>query len=106
MDGERMHAAFKLSGKRFVDHSVARESALSAERLRHNIYPVMRFSALSMPGMPGVLVRFIDHLEARGGESLGQLFDDAIAPCHDVGITGAGPAGQPGEKRANSIVKT
>jgi hypothetical protein len=51
-------------------------------------------AALPMPGMPGVLVGFIHHLEARGGESLGQLFRDEIAPCHGVRIAGARPAGQ------------
>jgi hypothetical protein len=94
VDGERVDAAFELTPKRFVDHAVALEPALPAERLRHNIHPEMSFPALPMPGMPGVLVGFIHHLEARGGESLGQLFRDEIAPCHGVRIAGARPAGQ------------
>jgi hypothetical protein len=81
VDGERVDAAFELTDKRFVDHAVALEPALPAERLRHNMHPEMSFPALPMPG---VLVGFIHHLEARGGESLGQLFRDEIAPCHAV----------------------
>jgi hypothetical protein len=94
MDGERMHAALELGDKGFVDHAVALEPALPAERLSHNIHPEMSFPALPMPSMSGVLVGFIHHLEARGGESLGQLFCDDIAPCHGVRIAGARPAGQ------------
>jgi hypothetical protein len=38
MDGERMHAALELGDKGFVDHAVALEPALPAERLSHDIY--------------------------------------------------------------------
>src|SRR5262249_20313914 len=64
VDGERVDAAFELPDKHFVDHAVALEPALPAERLRHNIHPEMSFPAVPMPGMPGVLVGFIHHLEA------------------------------------------
>jgi hypothetical protein len=53
-----------------------------------------------------VLVGFVDDLQARGCESVGQPFGDEIAPCHSLGIAGAGPSGQSGRKRANAIVKT
>ena len=102
VDGERVDAAFELTPKRFVDHAVALEPALPAERLRHNIHPEMSFPALPIPGMPGVLVGFIHHLEARGGESLGQLFRDEIAPCHGVRIAGARPVGQCRPRRENA----
>ncbi len=94
MDGERMHAALELGDKGFVDHAVALEPALPAERLSHDVYPEMRFPALAMPGVPGVLVGFVHHLEPRGVESPGQLFRDAITPGHGLGITGSEPAGQ------------
>jgi len=94
MDSERVDAAFELTHKRFVDHAVALEPALPAKRLRHNIHPEMSFPALPLPGMPGVLVGFIHHLEVRGGESLGQLFRNDIAPCHGVRIAGARRVGQ------------
>jgi hypothetical protein len=82
MDGERMHAALELSDKDFVDHAVALEPALPAERLRHDIYPEMSFPAFPMPSMSDVLVGFVHYLEARGDESLGQLLRDEITPCH------------------------
>ena len=109
MDGERVDAAFELTGKCLVDHAVALEPALPAERLRHNIYPEMSFPALSMPGMPGVLVGFVHHVEARGSESVGQLLHDEIARCHGVRIAAVGLAGQcrlTARKGANALVKT
>ena len=102
MDSERVDAAFELTDKCCVDHAVALEPALPAEHLRHNIHPEMSFPALPMPGMPGVLVGFIHHLEARGGESLGQLFRDEITPCHLLGITGSEPAGQSRPRKAQT----
>lgn len=94
VDCERVDAACELTGKCFVDHSVALEPALSAERFRHNIHPEMSLPALAMSGMPGVLVGFVHHVEARGSESLGQLLRDEIAPCHGVRIAGGAGAGQ------------
>ncbi len=102
-----MHAALELGDKGFVDHAVALEAALPAERFRHDIYPEMRFPALPMPGVPGVLVGFVHYLEPRGVESPGQLFRDEITPGHGLGITGSEPAGQyHGKKDAIALVKT
>jgi hypothetical protein len=89
MDGERVDAAFELTDKCFVDHAVALDPALPAERLRHNMHPEMSLPALPMPGMSGVPVRFVHHVEARGSESLSQLLRDEIAPGHGVRIAGA-----------------
>jgi len=77
-------AAYAKNGAdiRLAVDAVALEAALPAERLRHNIYPEMSFPALSMPGMPGVLVGFVDYLQVRRGESLRQLLGDDIACCH------------------------
>src|SRR6516164_9628571 len=94
MDGERVDAAFELTDKCFVDHAVALKPALPAERLRHNMHSEMSLPALPMPGMSGVPVGFIHHVEARGSESLGQLLRDEIAPCHGVRRAGARPASQ------------
>jgi hypothetical protein len=102
VDRERVDAAFELTDKCFVDHAVALEPALPAERLRHNIHPEMSLPALAMSGMPGVLVGFVHHLEAGGSESLGQLLRDEIAPCHGVGIAGARPTGQCRATRENA----
>ena len=106
---ERVDAACEFSDKRFVNHAVALEPALPAERLRHNIYPEMSLPALAMSGMPDVLVGFVHHVEARGSESLGQLLRDEIAPCHGVRIAGGAGVGQcrvTAGKRANALVKT
>jgi len=106
---ERVDPACELADKRFVDHAVALEPALPAERLRHDIYPEVSLPALAMPGMPNVLVGFVHHVEARGSESLGQLLGDEIAPCHGIRIAAGGPAGQcrvAAGKRAKALVKT
>jgi hypothetical protein len=46
MDGERVDAAFELTDKCFVDHAVALDPALPAERLRHNMHPEMSLPAV------------------------------------------------------------
>src|SRR5215831_17423848 len=79
MDGERVDAAFELTDKCFVDHAVALEPAPPAERLRHNMHPEMSLPALPMPGMSGVPVGFVHHVEARGCASL------VKPPRHDTG---------------------
>ena len=94
MDGERVDAAFELTDKCFVDHAVALKPALPAERLRHNMHSEMSLPALPMPGMSGVPVGFIHHVEARGSESLGQLLRDEVSSCHAIRIAAGGPAGQ------------
>ena len=106
---ERVDAAREFSDERFVNHAMALEPALPAERLRHNIYPEMSLPALAMSSMPSVLVGFVHHVEARGSESVGQLLHDEIARCHGVRIAAVGPAGQcrfTARKRANALVKT
>src|SRR5262245_15481609 len=108
MDGERVDAAGKLVAKRFVDHAVALKPALPAERLGHDIYPEMSFSARPVSGMPGVLVGFVHHPDAFGRESLGQLLRDEIAPCHAPRIAVAAAGGQwrfCRGKRTNMLVK-
>ena len=94
VDRERVDATFELTGKCLVDHAVALEPALSAERFRHNIHPEMSLPALPMSGMPDVVMGFVHHVEARGSESPGQLLRDEIAPCHGVRIAGGAGVGQ------------
>lgn len=109
MNGKRVHPALQLGDEHLVDHAVALEPALPAERLRHNIYPEMSLPALAMSSMPGVLVGFVHHVEARGSESVGQLLHDEIARCHGVRIAAVGAASQcrlTARKRANALVKT
>src|SRR2546430_16663166 len=90
----RVDAACELSVKRLVNHAVALEPALPAEHLRHDIYPEMSRPALAMSSMASVLVGFVHHVEARGTESVGQLFPEEVARCHGVRIAAVGPAGQ------------
>ena len=104
MDGERVDATFELTDKCFVDHAVALKPALPAERLGHNIYPEMSFPAFSMPGMPGVLVGFVDYLQVRRGESLRQLLGDDIACCHASRHSGSRTVRSIGRERANAHV--
>lgn len=109
MNRERVDAACEFSDKRFVDHAVALEPALPAERLRHDIYPEMSLPALAMSSMSNVLVGFVHHVEACGSESVGQLLHDEIARCHGVRIAAVRPAGQcrlTARKGANALVKT
>ena len=84
MDGERVDPARELAGKGCVDHAVALEPALSFEGVSYDMDPEMGLPARPMPGMPHVLVGFVDHLQASRRESLGQLFDDQIAPGHGL----------------------
>src|ERR1700745_4181481 len=73
---ERMDPARAFSAEGFVNHAVTLEPALPAKRLRHNIYPEMSLPALAMSSMPGVLVGFVHHVEARGRESVRQPLPD------------------------------
>src|SRR5260370_19916214 len=84
MDRAAVDAAFERPDKCSFAHAVPLERALPAEPLRHNIHPEMSLPALPMPGMSRVLVGFVHHVEPYGGESLGQLLRDEIAPCHGV----------------------
>ena len=69
MNGKRMDAAFELVGERRVDHAVALEPALSAERPRHNIEAEMGLAAWPMPGMSLMQMGFVFDVQALRGES-------------------------------------
>ena len=77
MNRQRVDAAGKLARKRLVDHAVAIEAALSAERLRHDMNPEVGLAARPVAGMALVLMRFIHNIEAlrreRRRELLGNL---------------------------------
>ena len=82
VDGKRVDAVGKLTRKCRIDHAVALEPAHSAERISHDIDPVMRLPARTMPGMARVLMGLVDHVQAFGRESLGQLLRDQIEGSH------------------------
>ena len=77
MDRERVHAAGEFTRKCLIDHAVALDPALSAERLRHDMNPEMGLAAGSGSGVALVLMRFIHNIEIcrreRGRELFGNL---------------------------------
>src|ERR1041385_2311310 len=94
MDCERVDTFRELARQRRIDHAVALDPALPFEGLRHNINPEMRLSARPVAGMTFVLVRLIEHAQAFGRESLGQLLRDEIMSSHRSGLAIAGTYGQ------------
>jgi hypothetical protein len=84
VDGERVHAAGKLLRQRGVDHAMPLQSALSAERLGHNIETEVRFTAGTVAGMALVTVRLILDMQAFGREGLLQFFPDHVLGSHDL----------------------
>ena len=73
MDGERMDTAFELIGQEVVDQAMTGDPGLPLEGIRHNINPEMRLLAPLMPGVAGMLIGFVDDLQAHGSEGVGQL---------------------------------
>jgi hypothetical protein len=71
MDGERVDAFGELARQRLVDDAMALDPALPFEDLSHDIDPEMGLAAWPVPGMTLMLVGFIDHPQALGGESRG-----------------------------------
>jgi hypothetical protein len=56
MDRQRMDAARKLRCQQLINHAVAFEPALPAERLRHNIDPEMGLAARPVAGVAFVVL--------------------------------------------------
>ena len=73
-----MDAAGKLGGERCVDHAVALEPALPAERFSHDIKPEVSLAARAGSDMPSMVVRFVLDSQTLGRESLLQLFGNAV----------------------------
>jgi hypothetical protein len=69
VDRERVHAARKLACKRLVDHAMAFDPALSAERLSYDMNPEMGLPAGPRTGVARVLMRLVDHVECLRRES-------------------------------------
>jgi hypothetical protein len=88
VDGERMHAAGKLGRQRPVDQAMALEPALPGEGLRHDIDPEMTFPAGGVPGVPSMLMGFIDHPQAFRPESVGQPLYDEVMNAHRLRLRG------------------
>ena len=82
MDGERMHAASQLGAKCVVDHAVAFEPALSAERFRHDIKTKVRFTSRPVSGVPRMQMGFVFDMQALGRESRNQFCRDDVLHSH------------------------
>src|ERR1700690_1092928 len=82
MDRERVDTGFELGGERLVDHAMAGEPALPPERIRHDIYAEVSWTARPMSRMAFVLMRFIEHLQAHRREGLGQLARNGLLHAH------------------------
>ena len=89
MDGQRMHAARKLVRQRRVDHAMALDPALPAERFRHNIKPEVGFSAGVVSGMPFMQMRFVFDAKAFWRESRCQFRRNNVLHSHDFGLSEA-----------------
>jgi hypothetical protein len=88
-----MDAAGEFTGKCRIDHAVTLDPALPPEGLRHDMNPVMGFSARAAAGMAGMLMGFIQHVEAQWRESRRQLLCDEIACAHGPSFRGRPKAG-------------
>ena len=77
-----MDAACEFAGERPVDHAMAFDAALAAERLRHDRDPEMRFSARPVTGVAHVMVRFVDHIQVLRRERCAELRGDDIPERH------------------------
>ena len=96
MNGERVDAARKLARKRLVHHAVTLDPALPFEGVGHDIDPVMGFSTGPVARVAGMLVGFIDHVQARRGKRPRQPLNHAIPSAHGVGLMAAMPLSQYG----------
>jgi hypothetical protein len=86
LDGKGMHAALELTLERLIDHAVALDSALSFERIRHDINAEMALSSRLIPCVSCVPVRVVSDLKLPRGKSPGQFLCDQIAPAHRLPI--------------------
>jgi hypothetical protein len=82
MNGQRVDTTGKLARKRLVDHAMAFDPALSAERLRHDMNPEVGLAARPMAGVALVLMRFIHNIEALRRERCCELVDNLGLNLH------------------------
>ena len=100
MDRQGVDATCKLGRKNLVDHAMTFDPALSAERLRHDMHTEMGLAAGPVPGMAGMVVRFVLDIEALRRESSDELFGDPVFDLHENVRKGAPASGQLGESEA------
>jgi hypothetical protein len=84
VDRQRMDAVREFTGKCLVDHTMAFDPALSAERLRHDMNPEMGLPARPMAGVALVPMRFIDHVEALRRKRRGKFLGNLVPHLHGI----------------------
>jgi putative lumazine-binding protein len=82
VDGKGVHAACEFPGQRRIHHAVPLDAGLARKGIGNDIDPEMGLPARPVTGMAGVLMGFVDHAQALGRESFGQLLRDEIAGVH------------------------
>src|SRR5438067_1631879 len=85
-----MDAACELARECLVDHAMAFDPALAAERLRYDRDPEMGLAARPMAGMALVLMRFIRNVETLRRERGGELFGDSGLNFHGTDLCEGG----------------
>jgi len=93
-----MHAAGKFGGECRIDHAVTFDTALSAERFRHDVEPEVRLAAGAVSGMALMTVRFVLDVKALRRESLAQLFGDDIVCLHRSFVARIEPRRNPSQR--------
>jgi hypothetical protein len=77
-----MHAAGQFSRKNFVNHAMARDSALPTEGFRYDIDMEVGFAARPVSGMAFMAVRFIDDFQKFRRKRGAELFGHAVLDRH------------------------
>ena len=68
-----MHTLAEFFRQRRIHHAVLLDAALAAEGFGHDLNPKMTLSNGTRAGMAGMLIRFVDHFQRLGRESLPEL---------------------------------
>ena len=82
MDRQRVDAAGKLPRKRLIDHTMAFDPGLPAERFRHDMDSEMSLPARSGAGVALVLMRFIQNIDALRRKGRNELFGNLCLHQH------------------------
>jgi hypothetical protein len=82
MDCQGMHAGGEFVRKNLINHAVALNPALAAERLCHDMDSEMGLAPRPMAGVADVPVGFVNNIEALRRKSRGQLLRDKAFYLH------------------------
>ena len=88
MDGQRVDTGLQFVRQRRIDHAMALDPALPAERFRHNIKPEVGFTAGVVSGMPFMQMRLVFNVQAFRRESRRQFRRNNVLHPHDFALNG------------------